>query len=87
MNLNFRDTTEGDLQAIVDIYNDQILHSNATFHTEPETVADRVKWLASLQAENYPCIVAEVSDEATGEKRTVGFCSLGHYVMRPAYDR
>lgn len=86
MDLTIRDTTEGDLQAIVDIYNDQIANASATFHTEPQTVADRTKWLADTQAEQYPCIVAEATDEATGEKRVVGFCSLWHYNPRQAYD-
>lgn len=56
--------------------------------TEPQTLEERVKWLESVRAENYPCIVAEVVDDApaTGGMRTVGWCNLGHYNMRPAYD-
>ena len=84
MNITIRDTTPDDVPAIVDIYNEQILHGTATFHTQPQTVADRAKWLAELRAENYPCVVA-VSSAADGA-RVVGFCGLWHYNMRPAYD-
>lgn len=88
MELNIRNATEDDLPAIIDIYNDQILHGTATFHTEPQTLDERRTWLGGLRAENYPCIVAEVVDDApaTGGTRTVGWCNLGHYNMRPAYD-
>ncbi|OJT10216.1 Dolichyl pyrophosphate Glc1Man9GlcNAc2 alpha-1,3-glucosyltransferase [Trametes pubescens] len=88
MELNIRNATESDLPAIIDIYNDQILHGTATFHTEPQTLEERTKWLKDVRAENYPCIVAEVVDDAhaTGGTRTVGWCNLGHYNMRPAYD-
>ncbi|KAI0832532.1 GCN5-related N-acetyltransferase [Trametes gibbosa] len=90
MSVQIRDATEADLQAIVDIYNDQILHGTATFHTEPQTLEERVLWLKSVQAEHYPCIVAEVAEtdggDTTETKRTVGWCNLWHYNMRPAYD-
>ncbi|KAI0352847.1 GCN5-related N-acetyltransferase, partial [Trametes cingulata] len=81
-----RDATEADLPAILDIYNDQILHGTATFHTRPQTLDERTQWLAAIRAEKYPCIVAETADEASGETRTVGWCNLGHYNPRPAYD-
>ena len=86
--LTIRDTTQADISAIVDLYNYEILHNCATFHTEPQTVAERTEWLTSLNAENYPCLVAEVADGASlSGKRVVGFCSLGHYNQRKAYDR
>ncbi|KAI0776007.1 GCN5-related N-acetyltransferase [Trametes elegans] len=88
MALKIRDATEADLPAIVDIYNDQILHGTATFHTEPQTVAERTQWLADVRRENYPCIVAEVEgDSPGGTPRTVGWCNLWHYNPRQAYAR
>ncbi|TBU33237.1 toxin-antitoxin system, toxin component, GNAT family [Dichomitus squalens] len=41
MVVTFRDASEADLPAILDIYNEQILHGTATFHTEPQTLAQR----------------------------------------------
>ncbi|TFK94696.1 GCN5-related N-acetyltransferase [Polyporus arcularius HHB13444] len=86
MTPTFRDATEADLAAIVEIYNDEILPGTATFHTEPQTIADRAQWFKSIQTENYPCLVAEVEDPTTQAKRTVAWCNLWHYNMRPAYD-
>ncbi|KAH9846931.1 GCN5-related N-acetyltransferase [Lenzites betulinus] len=90
MSVQIRNATEANLPAIIDIYNDQILHGTATFHTEPQTLEECVLWLKSVQAEHYPCIVAEVvepeANDAPGRKRTVGWCNLSHYNMRQAYD-
>ena len=86
MQLNIRDTTKDDLSAILDIYNDEILNGTATFHTIPQTIAERVQWLANTQGKQYPCMVAEVMDEMTGGNRIVAYCNLWHYKERPAYD-
>ena len=90
MDLSIRDATERDLEAILEIYNDQILHGTATFHTQPQTIAQRAEWLAGLRAEGYPCLVAEITEEdssgVTGGRRTVAWCNLWHFNLRPAYD-
>ncbi|KAI9056583.1 toxin-antitoxin system, toxin component, GNAT family [Trametes sanguinea] len=87
MALNIRDATESDLPAILDIYNDQVLHGTATFHTEVLTLAERAQWLQKLRAERYPCIVAEVTDDAaSGSKRTIGWANLWHFKEKQAYD-
>lgn len=85
MNLNFRDATEDDLLAILEIYNDEILNGTATFHTKPDTLAERAQWLAELKAEQYTCLVAELSGAETGTMRTVAWANLRHYHDRPAY--
>ncbi|CDO68705.1 hypothetical protein BN946_scf184652.g32 [Trametes cinnabarina] len=86
MKLTIRNATDDDLNAILDIYNDQILNGTATFHTQIQTLEERVQWLTNLRAENYPCIVAEVTDDESGSKQTVGWANLWHYNMRQAYD-
>ncbi|KAI0720219.1 GCN5-related N-acetyltransferase [Cerioporus squamosus] len=86
MSPTFRNATEADLAAIIEIYNDEILNGTATFHTVPETVADRAQWLKNIHAENYPCLVAEVEDPTSGARRTIAWCNLWHYNMRPAYN-
>ncbi|OSD04352.1 GCN5-related N-acetyltransferase [Trametes coccinea BRFM310] len=86
MAFNIRDATDGDLSAILEIYNDQILNGTATFHTEIQTLAERALWLQKLRAERYPCIVAEVTEDATGAKRTIGWANLWHFKERQAYD-
>ncbi|KAI0375749.1 GCN5-related N-acetyltransferase [Pilatotrama ljubarskyi] len=94
MKLNIRDVVAEDLPAILDIYNDQILHGTATFHTVPQPLSERAEWLVRLRGESYPCIVAEVMDDSDadasdghsrGSWRTVGWCNLWHYNVRPAY--
>ena len=53
MQLNIRDTSKDDPSAILDIYNDEILNGTATFHTIPQTIAERVQWLANTQGKQY----------------------------------
>ena len=86
MDLRCRDAAEDDVPAILEIYNEQILNGTATFHTEPQTLAERVEWLSMLKAKRYPCLVAEVSEAGTGAKRTIAWANRQAYHDRPAYD-
>ena len=68
-----------DLPTIVEIYNDAILHTTATFDTEPRTLAQQQSWFAKHDA-RHPVLVAELDGEV------VGWASLTEYSDRCAYS-
>jgi phosphinothricin acetyltransferase len=69
-----------DLAAINAIYNHYVLHSTATYQTEPETLADRERWFAA-HGPAHPVTVAEVDGQV------VGWGSLSRFHPRAAFDR
>jgi phosphinothricin acetyltransferase len=76
--ITIRQADDSDLDAITKIYNEAIRTTTATFDTEPKTVEDRRKWLASHD-ERHPVLVAEV------EGAVVGWGCLSEWSDRPAY--
>ena len=71
--------TEQHLQGITSIYNEAILHTVATFDTEPKTSEDRRIWLRQHNSK-YPVHVALLNEEV------VGWASLSRWSERSAYD-
>lgn len=74
-----RDAREGDLPAIVAIYNDSIPERRATADTEPVSVDSRRDWFAQHSPQHYPLWVCESGIEITG------WLSLSSFRDRPAY--
>lgn len=68
----------GDARAINDIQNHYVIHSTATFLTEPLTLAQRKAWLEG-RAPQHPVTVAEMDGVV------VGWGALGEFRSRPAY--
>ena len=71
---------EGDLPAIVGIYNAAVPGRMATADTEPVTVESRREWFAAHTPDRHPLWV----DEREGE--VAGWLSLGTFYKRPAWD-
>lgn len=69
-----------DLPALLDIYNDEILHGTATFDTKPLSLQQRSAWLESHNKGNHPLIVAE------RDGQVLGYASLSAFNSKPAYD-
>jgi phosphinothricin acetyltransferase len=69
-----------DLSAINAIYNHSVLHSTATYQTEPSTDAERAAWFAA-HGERHPVLVAEI------DGRVVGWGSLSSFHPRAAFAR
>jgi phosphinothricin acetyltransferase len=67
-----------DAAAINDIQNHYVVHSTATFLTEPLTLAQRLAWLEGRSPE-HPVTVA-LADGAVA-----GWAALGDFRGRPAY--
>ena len=56
-----REAAEADQRAILDIYNDAVLHSTATFDLEPRTWEEHQRWLEEHRPP-YQVLVATVGD-------------------------
>jgi L-amino acid N-acyltransferase len=73
-----RPASAADAGAINDIQNHYVVHSTATFLTEPFTLAQRLAWLEG-RSPAHPVRVA------TAEDQVVGWSALGEFRSRPAY--
>lgn len=70
--------TCADAEAINHIQNHYVVHSTATFLTEPFTLEQRLAWLDS-RSPAHPVTVAEVNGSVAG------WAALGEFRSRPAY--
>ena len=77
--LTIRPAERGDLDALTEIYNHEILHSTATFELEPYTPQGRLPWLCAHNVDNHPLLVAELGG------RVCGYASLSTYRPYAAY--
>lgn len=78
--LTLRPATETDLPALLEIYNDIILHTTAVYDYEPHTLDMRKAWYKAKVDGNYPVFVAEE------DGRPVGFSSFGPFRAWAAYQ-
>jgi L-amino acid N-acyltransferase len=74
-----REATLADLPAILAIYNDAVVSTAATYQEEPETLPQRMVWLAQHQAEGLPVFVAEE------QGWVVGWSSLNRFHVRSGW--
>lgn len=74
-----RPATENDQQAILDIYNEAVLNSNATFDTEPRTYDNQLIWFRRHK-QNHPVLIAEENQQV------IGWASLSPWSDRCAYE-
>jgi phosphinothricin acetyltransferase len=78
MSLIIRRASVKDLKAITDIYNEAILTTDATFDTEPKTVAEQKVWFSDHGKKN-PILVAMI------DGAVCGWASLSKWSTRRAY--
>ena len=77
--LAIRPATENDIPDILEIYNDAILNTTATFDTELKTQDEMQKWFRG-HGPNHPVIVAIVKEQIAG------WASLSRWSDKKAYD-
>lgn len=77
--ITIRDAELSDVPAIVEIYNESVVSSTASFDTTPRTVQDYTVWF-SAHGGSRPVIVAERGPVIAG------WASLSAYSDRAAYD-
>jgi len=74
-----RPATEADQQAILEIYNEAVLNTTATFDTEPRSIEAQLEWFCKHK-ENHPVLVAE------NDNMVIGWASLSPWSDRCAYE-
>jgi len=77
--ITIRPATEADQQSMMEIYNEAVLNSNATFDTEPRTLQSQLSWFR-LHKHNHPVLIAEE------ESQIIGWASLSPWSERCAYE-
>ena len=75
-----RDARKSDLPVLLEIYNDAVLTSPATFDLVPQTLAQRRRWFSD-HGQSYPLIVAE------SQGRVLGYASLSEFRDKPGYSK
>ena len=78
--MTVRPATEADLPGILDIYNDAVLTTTASYDYEPRTLEHRRTWFQERQRDNYPVFVAVEKDG-----RVLGWSALNPYHARIGY--
>ena len=84
-----RQAMESDAPAVLDIFNDVLLHSDAIWLDEPVDIEDRLAWMQSRQAAGFPIVVAVAGPgyEGSGpEGQVVGYASYGAFRQLGGYD-
>jgi|ERR1043165_4522802 phosphinothricin acetyltransferase len=65
--ITIRRATQGDLSALLDIYNFYVLNTPICFDIEPRTLAQRQEWFDQFApAGRYQCFVADLGGRAIG---------------------
>jgi phosphinothricin acetyltransferase len=75
-----RDAVEGDLPAIVEIYNAATATRVSTALLGPVAVEERLPWFRRHSPERFPLWVADI------ERQIAGWLSFHQFIRRPAYD-
>lgn len=78
--MTVRPATRADLPAILEIYNDAVLTTTATYDYEPRTMEHRIAWFDDHERQGYSIFVAE--KEGGG---IVGWSALNPYHTRIGY--
>ncbi len=73
-----REATTKDVQAMLDIFNANILHSTAIYMYEPQSLEQRQEWFESKQARSEPIFVYEERGDV------VGYATYGAFRPYPA---
>lgn len=74
-----RAARQGDLAAMLEIYNYEVVNGTATLDLNPRTVEEWQKWFDAHNVENHPLIVCEVNGFVAG------YASLSAYRQKEAY--
>ena len=77
--VTLRNAVEGDLPAILEIYNDVILTTTAVYSEKPHTLEMRATWFRERKDAGFPVIVAEQ------DGKIAGFATYGHFRVWPCY--
>ena len=79
-----REVTRDDLPRLLDIYNQAITHTTATFDIEKQSLEQRKRWFERLYG-TYPFIVAEMEGKVVGYSCLSPFNEKKHSGKRLKY--
>lgn len=78
--INIRKAELSDLEALLDIYNYEVLNGVATLDIKPKTYEERKVWFYEHNIKNHPLLVYEDDGKA------VAYVSLSKYREKEAYN-
>ncbi len=78
--MKIRPATPDDLPAILDIYNEAVLNTTASYDYAPRTLEHRTAWFEEHSKHDYPIFVA-----SNNEGRVIGWSSLSRFHDRMGY--
>lgn len=79
-----RPAVRADCQGILDIYNDAVLKTTASYDEEPRPLQHRLDWFDAHERDRMPVFVAEERPEDS-QPRIVGWSALNKYHDRAGY--
>ncbi len=79
--VSIRHCAPGDYGAVVEIYNDYIENSHATFDTRPYSIGERAPWFSQFNESGPHQLLVARRDDAV-----LGYCCSTPFNRRPAYD-
>lgn len=82
--LLIRPAVRDDCQSILDIYNEAVLTTTASYDYEPSTLERRLAWFDAHERDDYAIWVA-VDEAAPDGPRVIGWSSLSRFHDRPGY--
>src|SRR5437588_8016224 len=77
--IQVREAEPGDLDAILAIYNDAVIHTTATYDYEPRSPEAQRQWFETKRAQDFPVLVGLERDAVAG------FASYGPFRPWAAY--
>lgn len=78
--IKLREARPEDLAQILEIYNDAVLNTAATFDLEPHTLEARREWFKAHDM-HYPLIIAET------HRNVAGYCCVSPYASKAGYSK
>jgi phosphinothricin acetyltransferase len=80
--VSVRSLRDGDIPAIADIYNDNVINTTTTYELEPLSLPEMSDRLSAVTLAGFPCFVAE---ESCDNPRILGYAYGTAFRPRPAY--
>lgn len=78
--MNIRPATRADIPAILEIYNDAVLTTTASYDYKPRPLEHRIQWFEDHERTGFPVFVAEENG------KVIGWSSLSRYHDRAGYQ-
>ncbi|WP_407539819.1 GNAT family N-acetyltransferase [Deinococcus radiomollis] len=83
MTCTVRLATRADVPDILDIYNEAVLNTTASYDLEPVSLESRLEWFGEKQRSGHPVFVAERMAGEGGE--VLGWSTYGAFRAKPGY--